>query len=190
MIRSTRLVRPHHISSGRSVTALLLLSLLLFTMCVPGCTDAKLEPIPPIPQYRDDKLRLSGDFCTSPPETLIFPLRVLFVIDASVSMEVTDPPDPVTGTTGREDAVREVWTDLIEQGPEGVKVGVIRFSAQAQSRTAQDLDGDSLPDTYYTSDMTLLDAATTSLGVTDRTTNFVNALGEAYFEMRTELLAA
>lgn len=190
MSRSTRHAQPSFSRPSPGLTATLLVLLFAAATLLPGCTEAKLEPIPPIPQYRDDKLRLSGDFCTSKPETLIFPLRVLFVIDSSVSMEVTDPPDPVTGTTGREDAVREVWTDLIEQGPEGVKVGVIRFSAQAQSRTAQDLDGDSLPDTYYTSDTTLLDAATTSLGVTDRTTNFVNALGEAYFEMRTELLAA
>lgn len=155
-----------------------------------GCTDAELEPIPPIPQYRDDKLTIRGDLCTREPDTLIFPLRILFVIDSSVSMEVTDPPDPVTGETGREAAVREVWTDLLDQGPEGVKVGVIRFSAQAQSRTGTDLDGDDLFDTYYTADPVLLDAATQSLGTTDRTTNYVNALGEAYLEMRTELLSA
>ncbi len=169
------------------------LPLLLCTCCLllcNSCTEAKLEPIPPIPQYRDDKVRLSGELCTSEPETLIFPLRVLFVIDSSVSMEVTDPPDPVTGTTGREDAIRDIWTDLLDQGPEGVKIGIVRFSSQARSRTAQDLDGDSLPDTYYTADTNLLDVATASLAVTDRTTNYINALGEAYFEMRTELLAA
>ena len=155
-----------------------------------SCTDASLERVEPLPQYRDDKLRVSGELCTSAPETLVFPLRVLFVIDASISMEVTDPPDPVTGTTGREEAVREIWSELLEQSPEGVEFGIIRFSSQAQSRTAQDLDNDSLPDTYYTSDEALLEVATEALGVTDRTTNYVNALGEAYFEMRTELLAA
>src|SRR5690606_39581960 len=36
----------------------------------------------------------------------------------------------------------------------------------------------------------ILDAATTSLGVTDRTTNYLNAIGEAYFEIRTELIQA
>lgn len=166
------------------------LCLLLFALVMSSCTDVKLEPIPAIPQYRDDKVRLSGSLCTSEPETLVFPLRVLFVIDASVSMEVTDPPDPITGTTGREDAIRDIWTDLLDQGPDGVKIGIVRFSSQANSRTAQDLDGDSLADTYYTADTTLLDVATAALGTTDRTTNYVNALGEAYFEMRTELLAS
>ena len=155
-----------------------------------GCTDAELVPIPPVPQYRDDKLAVRGQLCTRPPETLIFPLRVLFVIDASVSMEITDPPDPVTGETGRERAVRQVWTDLLEQSPEGTRVGIIRFSAQAQSRTSEDLDGDDLEDTFFTANETLLDAGTQALGVTDRTTNYVNALGEAYYEIRTELLRA
>jgi len=164
--------------------------LLLFLLTPVACTEAKLEKIPPEPVYRDDKLEVFGSLCTREPETLTFPLRVLFVVDASVSMEATDPPDPVTGLTSREQAVMDTWTRLLDQGPEGVRVGVLRFSAEAQSRTPIDLDGDGLADTYYTADRTLLTAATRSLGVTDRTTNFSNALGEAYFEMRTEFIAA
>ncbi len=161
-----------------------------FAAAAPSCTNAKLEEVPPEPIYRDDKLEISGHICTQEPETLVFPLRVLFVVDASVSMEVTDPPDPVTGETGRERAVRETWEHLLEQGPEGVRVGIIRFSSEAQSRTASDLDGDGIPDTYFTTDRTLLGAATSSLGVTDRTTNFGNAISEAYYEIRTELMGA
>ena len=155
-----------------------------------ACTEAKLEEIPQEPIYRDDKLEVQGELCTQAPETLTFPLRVLFIVDASVSMEVTDPPDLVTGVTGRERAVRETWEQLLESGPSGVRVGVIRFSAEAQSRTASDLDGDSLPDTFFTADRVLLDSATASLGETDRTTNYANALGEAYFEIRNELQRA
>ncbi len=161
-----------------------------FSMTATSCTDAKLEPIPAPPVYRDDKLQITGGLCTREPESLVFPLRVLFIVDSSVSMEANDPPDPVDLITGRERAVRDTWTDLLDDGPEGVKVGIIRFSAQAQSRTGIDLDGDSISDSYYTSDRQLLDVATASLGVTDRTTNYINALGEAYFEMRTELSAA
>ncbi len=181
-----------HVTSSPLVRRLLLVCVALAMLIVPGagCTEARLEPIPPEPVYRDDKLAVSGSFCTREPETLIFPLRVLFVIDASVSMEVTDPPDPVTGEAGRQRAVRETYETLLDQGPEGVRVGVLRFSAQARSRTAVDLDGDSLPDTYFTADRDLLAAATDALGVTDRTTNYANALGEAYFQLRTEYLAA
>ncbi|MEL6180408.1 MAG: hypothetical protein AAFS10_15725, partial [Myxococcota bacterium] len=77
-----------------------------------GCSEANLEPIPPEPTFRDDKITIEGALCTRAPETLSFPLRVLFVVDSSVSMERTDPPDPVTGETGRERAVRETWERL------------------------------------------------------------------------------
>ncbi|MDX9720750.1 MAG: VWA domain-containing protein [Myxococcota bacterium] len=165
-------------------------TLMLALSGVPSCTDTKLERVPPTPVYRDDKIEIQGALCTRSPETLVFPLRVLFVVDASVSMAVSDPPDPVTGITGRENAVREVWSDLLDQGPEGVKIGIIRFSSQAQSRTAVDLDGDGLPDTYFTADRNLLDVATQALRATDRTTNYANALGEAYYEIRNELSQA
>lgn len=155
-----------------------------------SCTDAKLERIPAPPNYRDDKLEISGGFCTRTPESLVFPLRVMFIVDSSVSMEANDPPDPLTGLTGREVAVAETWTKLLDQGAEGIKFSVIRFSAQAQPQTGIDLDADSLPDTYFTADRQLLDVATASLGTTDRTTNYLNALGEAYYEIRTELAAA
>lgn len=169
---------------------LLLLGMLTLWAPISSCTDAKLEQIPSPPTYRDDKLEISGGFCTRTPESLVFPLRVMFIVDSSVSMEANDPPDPVTGLTGRERAVAETWTTLLDQGAEGVKFSVIRFSAQAQPQTGIDLDGDSLPDTYFTADRQLLDVATASLNATDRTTNYLNALGEAYYEIRTELAAA
>ncbi|MEZ4459913.1 MAG: vWA domain-containing protein [bacterium] len=174
--------------SWTRVVASMLLALVM--LAPTSCTDAKLERIPSPPNYRDDKLQISGGFCTRTPESLVFPLRVMFIVDSSVSMEANDPPDPVTGLTGRERAVADTWTNLLDQGAEGIKFSVIRFSAQAQPQTGIDLDGDSLPDTYFTADRQLLDVATASLGQTDRTTNYLNALGEAYFEIRTELAAA
>jgi len=175
---------------GGQVVALLTLVCVLVGIAssMSSCTRAGLEEIPPPPVYRDDKLEIRGDICTRDPETLVFPLYVLFVIDGSISMEVTDPPDPVTGVTGRERAVRSTWEQLLEDGPEGVRVGIMRFSSQAQSRTAIDLNGDNLADTYFTADTTRLATATEALRVTDRTTNFINAIGEAYFEIRTELI--
>lgn len=160
-------------------------------MCaLQGCTKADLDPLPQPEPFRDDKLAISGDFCTVPPESRVFPLRVLFVVDASDSMQVTDPADPVTLETGRERAVRETWERLLMDQPQGVRVGIVRFSAEAQPRTAEDTDGDDLEDTYFTADQDLLGQGTRSLGVTDRTTNYLAALNEASFEMRTELLAA
>src|SRR5262249_5943457 len=47
-----------------------------------------------------------------------------------------------------------------------------------------------LPDSYFTDDQFLLETATKALAVTDRTTNYLNALSEAFFEMKTELKGA
>jgi hypothetical protein len=160
-------------------------------MIVVSCTEVDLEPLPADPPLRrDDKLAVSGQLCTQQPETLTFPLRVMFIVDGSVSMLNNDPPDPITGETGRESAVRETWERLLDEGAEGVRFSVIRFSAQAEPLTSVDETGDGVADTYFTADRTLLDTATAALGYTDRTTNFHNALGEAYFQIRTELVAA
>jgi len=72
-----------------------------------GCTEVDLEPISEGRPFLDNKLTIFGDLCTASPDTRIFPLRVLFVVDSSRSMEDNDPPDPVSGETGRERAVRE-----------------------------------------------------------------------------------
>jgi hypothetical protein len=155
-----------------------------------GCTGAELEPLQRPPVARDDKLALDISLCTRSPGTRVSPLRVLYVVDSSNSMSITDPVDPVTGETARERAVRQSWTGILDRAPTGARIGLLRFAAEAQSRTPVDEDGDGLADRYYTADRTQLDAATASLRNTSRTTNYVGALGEAYFEMRTELRAA
>src|SRR5262249_54323256 len=155
-----------------------------------SCTDAKLEPIPKPLVSRDDKLAVSGSFCTTKPEDRVFPLRVLFVVDSSTSMQLTGPPDPTTGETGREKGVRETWQRLLANDPQATRIGILRFSAAAGSRTSVDTNGDGVADSFYTNDPVLLAAGTKALAITDRTTNYLNALSEAFFEMRTELKAA
>ncbi|MFO0746693.1 MAG: vWA domain-containing protein [Myxococcota bacterium] len=155
-----------------------------------ACTDTDLQRIEPVPTFLDDKVAISGSICTRSPESRVFPLRVLFVVDTSESMRVTDPPDPITGTTRREDVVRQVWTDLLAQGIEDVRIGILRFSAEAQSRTPVDLDNDNVTDTWFTTDPVQLDIATAALSATDRVTNYASALAEAQFEIRNELSRA
>ncbi len=159
---------------------------------LPACTDAGLEQMEAALPFRDDKFRAAGSLCTASPESKLLPLRVLFVVDASESMRVTDPGDPVTEETGRERAVQEAWESVLEGGPEGVRVGIVRFSAEARSET-QHWDSDppeGPPDSYFTTDRVKLEAGTTALRYTDRTTHYLNALSEAYFELRTEMMAA
>jgi hypothetical protein len=121
-----------------------------------------------------------------------YPLRVLFVVDGSESMEVSDPPDLDTGLRGRQVAVQEVWERLLEEsdGSAEVQLGLMRFSAQAEPLTGEDLDGDGVSDTIFTRKEGLLRAATQKLEVTDRTTNYLNALDAVYTALRDEATRA
>ena len=93
-----------------------------------GCTNAELVKIPP-PEggAADNKLRVRGEFCTTDPDDLKFPVKVLFVIDTSSSMDTTDP----LGT--RTDAIIEVIDELRDQ--DGVEFGVIAFGLGANILT-------------------------------------------------------
>ncbi len=152
-----------------------------------SCTNVDLELLPVEPSTRDDKALVEGSLCTTPPEGRVFPLRVLFVVDSSDSMRVTDPPDPVSGETGRERAVRNAWQDLLGDTPDGARFGILRFSSDAQALTPVDQNNDGLSDSFYTDDQVQLASATSQLGQTARTTNYISALSEAQFIMRTEL---
>lgn len=94
-----------------------------------ACTDRDIAPIieEPIQRIFDNKLKLSGEICTDDPDQLEFPLKVLFVIDTSSSMAISDPkrttPDPALGetglvdptqSTGRSRAVRQVINQFID----------------------------------------------------------------------------
>ncbi len=164
-----------------------MLRLLILTLLLTGCSRAKLEQVPPDPPPpRDDKIDIEGEFCTRSPGELAFPLRVLFIVDTSDSMEVTDPPDEETGESSRVAAVRATWTRLLDESP-FAKIGIMLFSANARSRTTVFGDNE-LPVSYFTNDVEQLEAATLALQETERTTNYLNALDEAYFEIRTEML--
>ncbi len=177
--------RPITLRSGASVVQRALAAVLIGAAFL-SCTDADLRqlPLPPPPAF-DNRLEVQGTVCTEAPEDLLFPMRVLFVVDGSESMEVTDPPDPVTGETGRERAVRETAAELFAAGGD-VKVGLIRFSSETQPLTeTYDENGDRV--SYFTDDMEFLESRLPILAVTDRTTNYINALAEAYSEVRDEL---
>ena len=101
-------------------------------------------------------------------------------------MEVTDPPDEETGESSRVTAVRTTWSRLLDES-DYVKVGIVKFSANAKSETVE-LDDNQIPKTYFTRDTQRLEDGTAALEATERTTNFLVALDEAYSEMRTEML--
>ncbi len=160
-----------------------------FGLALLACTDAALEGMPPPPPaIADNKLAISGEVCTKDPEELVFPLRVVFLVDCSHSMAVTDSVNAVTGETGRERAVRETVEELLSRGGD-VKISVVRFHSAAQPLTAE-LDADGQYVSYFSDDLTFINARIAGLGMTERTTNYIRALSEAYAEIRHELMNA
>ena len=159
------------------------------SLLVAACTRTDLAPLPdpPAPPF-DNRLRVEGEVCTSNPQDLVFPTRVVFLVDASESMRLTDPPDPVTGLTRREVAIQEALEDLLVEGRD-TKVSLVRFSAQAQALTVE-VDKKGNFASFFTDDLTFALNRLTAVGETDRTTNFVNAIGESYVQMRDELTRA
>lgn len=56
-----------------------------------ACTEASLQPQPPdIPPDLDNLLRIKGDFCTEPSADVTFPVKVLYLVDQSASLQCTD----------------------------------------------------------------------------------------------------
>ncbi len=111
----------------RATTTLTLGSLGL-ALAALACTDAELRrPVPEVVEsVYDNKLSVSGKFCTTDPYDVVFPLKIMFVIDTSQSMNVSDPVsttemDPLK-QTGRVRAVSDVINLFIDlQNPKPAK---------------------------------------------------------------------
>src|SRR5690606_38681380 len=157
-------------------------------------TNAQLEPIPP-PELgpADNKLRVRGEVCTTDPDDLRFPVKVLFVIDASASMAATDPQ----GT--RVDAMIEVMdklrqldpADPAQQGPfiEGVEFGVVAFGLGANIYTERCDDYVTREGCVagFTSDVDDALAAAANAGVGAGTTDFLIALDTAVSMLASDM---
>lgn len=91
-------------------------------LLISACTRAQLEPVPPPDVERaDNKLQVSGSFCTTDPDDLDFPVKIYFLIDTSQSMNATDP------NLTRLDAVLDV-IELTKDQP-GVEIAIQVFGA-------------------------------------------------------------
>ena len=149
-----------------------------------ACTDVGLEvpPDPPPPPF-DDKLELHGEFCTRDPGLVTFPVKVLFVIDTSQSMNVTDPE------CGRCDAVQQIIDLLLPE--DGVEIGVISFNGATAVLTQADTDGDGVLDADgFTRDPEQLAVAVAELARGNATTDYEGALGVTLELLANDMLAA
>ncbi len=65
-----------------------------------ACTDVGLEPVDKDQTKTvDDLITISGKVCTSDPDDVEFPVKILLIVDASGSMQFTDPSTSNTTNT-------------------------------------------------------------------------------------------
>ena len=67
-------------------------SRVLVLLLLAGCTDALLQPVAVEETALDDRLSIRGKVCTGTPSPANFPVKVVFLVDKSGSMCVSDGP--------------------------------------------------------------------------------------------------
>lgn len=95
-----------------------------------GCTEANLCVYPcqaPEVVEVDNVVELEGTACTVEPNAVIFPYKILFVIDVSGSNRDSDPSD------NRAKAVQRVFDSYIEN--RAVSFGVVSFNNESELLT-------------------------------------------------------
>lgn len=93
-----------------------------------GCTEARLQAVPPTPPVPvDDLLSIEGEFCTAPPDAVTFPVKILFLLDQSASLQCTDSENRRFG------ALRTVVDELLPLP--NVSLGFVGFSSWSRQQT-------------------------------------------------------
>ncbi|MBI4509329.1 MAG: VWA domain-containing protein [Deltaproteobacteria bacterium] len=151
-----------------------------------ACTNGALERVPDAPPIpRDDRMAVSGSFCTEEPKAVEFPLRVLFVVDVSQSMNVTDPaPQGCMGAdcfTRRAQAVLEVLTAY--PAGNGLEYALLTFSSGSsvltQDASAQD---------GFSRDSELLKTKLPVLATANGETNYEGALADTFELLQADMI--
>ncbi len=94
----------------------------LMAAMVGGCTDRKLVPVEQdLPENVDDIVDIEAEFCTRPVEDVVFPVKLLLVLDTSGSLQFTDQAGL------RRSAVRELMSNLATQND--LQVATIGFGS-------------------------------------------------------------
>jgi hypothetical protein len=163
--------------------------LLLLSLLAVACTRADLQAIDDIQvNIVDNLLEISGQVCTDPPVESDFPVKVLFIIDGSGSMQFVDNP------TYRALAVEEAILRL--RSNPAVSFAVIRFneSEVVLTKPGTDITAD---DPYgadlsgaFTQDTGILQQAVQGLRVADSVTDYQGALATAYQILLQDMLAS
>jgi hypothetical protein len=158
-----------------------------FATLLAACSQASLYPTEPQPKVYDDRLTVQGQFCTEAPSPTEFPVRILFIVDISQSMNVTDPEPPTCATSvcfsRRASAVEEVLNTYTPGN--GVEYGLITFqsSVAIQTRDATGTLGG------FTNSSDEVKVRLPALNVAVGETNYEGALETAYEMLQQNMIA-
>lgn len=93
-----------------------------------SCTETGLERPPrEEPPALDNLLRIQGEFCTEPSADIVFPVKVLYIIDQSASLQCTDSQNR------RFEALNTSINDLLSS-QRNAQFGFIGFSSWARTQ--------------------------------------------------------
>lgn len=154
---------------------------------VAGCTESQLQPIDDIQvNVVDNLLEIEGEVCTDPPEATDFPVRILFMIDGSGSMQQVDDENR------RALAVEETIMRL--RANPSVSFAIIRFNdanrvltVPGASITFREPFGVDLS-TAFTRDPIILQDAVQGLRVAEQVTDYQGALSAAFSLLQQDML--
>jgi len=134
-----------------------------------------------VPVGQTDRLSIHGTFCPGlDPDEASLPLKLLFVIDTSQSMNVNDPPDSVTAKTARRKAIEDVVTRFAAN--DAVELAIMRFS-----QTKQVLTKNSEGVAGFTNDPKALAAALAQLDAAGGVSDHEGAWATAYSVLSTDM---
>jgi hypothetical protein len=158
--------------SGRRARAFLVAAPVLAAVAASGasCSQPSLSKIPAPVVTVDDELQIQGEVCASPPANAIFPVKILFLVDCSGSLIVTDPADV------RVQAINEIVDKY--KGLPGVEFGLLAFNSTINNVTKG---------FTATPDLSTIDSV---ISVADDLTDDQGVLGAAYEMITQDLLAS
>ncbi len=148
------------------------------------CTEADLERAPPAVRTLDDKFAVTGQFCTGTPDPSQFPVRILFMVDVSGSMAISDPVITNCGLPVCLSRRGQAVMDTVKRYPpgDGVAYGVISFASNPTIITTgpNGLSG-------FTTELSQLQSAAVSFSVIMGQTNYDGALSLAYQMLQADM---
>lgn len=151
-----------------------------------ACTSAPLLPVQEPAKVLDNRVSLAGSFCTDPPQPADFPVRVLFIVDVSQSMNVTDPAPPTCTMaacfTRRGQAVLDVMTS--NPAGSGVRYGLMTFASDSSILTKNPMGMDG-----FTDDGNAVKTKLPVLNTSGGQTNYEGALSLAFQMLQTDMIA-